>query len=74
MNPLKVKRQSLGLTQQQIADRLNMDIRNLTKYENDKRIFKTNQLLEIQKIYCLSNEELLEYIVYATKIMNKEKE
>lgn len=66
-NPLKRKREELGLTQKQMAEKLGIDVASLSKYENS-RIFKTNKLLLIQKFYCLTMEELLEYIKFATEL------
>ena len=64
MNPLKKKRMALGLSQSQIADRLNIDTRNVSQYELDKRCPHLKVLIKIARAYQMTNEELIEYIEY----------
>ena len=64
MNPLKKKRMALGLSQSQIADRLNIDTRNVSQYELYNRCPHLKVLMKIARAYQMTNEELIEYIEY----------
>ena len=73
INPLKKKRLALGKTQQQIADKLGVDVRNISKYELNKTCPNFADLLSVIRAYELTNEELYEYMAYAEELKNNKK-
>lgn len=71
---LKQRREQLGLTVIQMADKLNLDPSNLSKYELGKRVFRTIDLLAVIEHYNLTFEELKEYLDEVARNNNKNKE
>lgn len=59
---LKQRRESLGLSIGAMADRLGVDVGNLSRYENGKRVFRTIDLLAVIENYNLTYDELKEYL------------
>ena len=70
-NILRQKRIELGYTLAQMSDKLGVDIGNVSKYELGDRCYKTQSLLKMQKVYQLTDAELIQYIQYVTDIKNK---
>ena len=68
INPLRKKRESMGLSQQALADELDITVANISRYENGKRFPNLTELLTVARAYKLTNEELLSYIAYADEI------
>ena len=56
---LKLARDFLGLTQEQVASTLNLTSTILVNIENDKRIIKPGELLKFSKLYGISVEEII---------------
>ena len=59
---LKQRREQLGLSITQMADKLGVDTSNLSKYELGKRVFRTIDLLAVIENYNLTYDELKEYL------------
>ena len=59
---LKQRRERLGLSIGAMADRLGVDVGNLSRYENGKRVFRTIDLLAVIENYNLTYDELKEYL------------
>lgn len=63
-NPLKQKREQLGLTQQQIADRLGVTKQQVGYYERNLRFPTSDNLMKVAEVYHLTNEELIDYLKF----------
>ena len=59
---LKQRREQLGLSITQMADKLGVDTSNLSIYELGKRVFRTIDLLAVIENYNLTYDELKEYL------------
>lgn len=66
-NPLKQKREQLGLTQQMVADRLGVTKQLVGYYERNLRFPTSDNLMKVAEVYCLTNEELIDYLKYISK-------
>lgn len=59
---LKIYRKQLGLTQKEMAERLNMNARTYASYERGERDISTAALLNICSVLGISSDELLKGI------------
>lgn len=59
MNPIKKRRIQLHLTQEQLAEKLDIHRTTITKWETNKATPKTRMLLELSKVLNITIEELL---------------
>lgn len=62
MNILQQARKRQGLTQLQIAQRLNLSLRAIASYEQETRLIRACDLLKVAKAYSLTNNEILKYL------------
>lgn len=62
MNILQQARKRQGLTQTQMAQKLNLSMRAICSYEQQKRHIKICDLLTVAKAYNMSDEEILAYL------------
>lgn len=62
MNILQQARKRQGLTQLQIAQRLNLSLRAVSSYEQTTRLIRACDLLKVAKSYNLTNDEILKYL------------
>lgn len=62
MNILQQARKRQGLTQTQMAQKLNLSMRAICSYEQEKRHIKVCDLLKVAKAYSLTKEEILTYL------------
>ena len=56
------KRKSLGLTQQALAEKLNISFQAVSKWENGTSDPSTSNLIALAKLYGISAEEILNEI------------
>lgn len=70
-NPLRRKRESMGLPLQALADELNTTIVTISRYENGKRFPHLSELLDIINAYKLNTDEVIEYIKYCKERSGK---
>lgn len=56
---LKIAREFLGLTQEQVATTLNMTRNIIVNIENNNRTIKSDELYKFSKLYGLSMEEIV---------------
>ena len=56
------KRKSLGMTQQQLADKLKVSFQAISKWENGTSDPSTSNLFALAKLYGISVEELLKEV------------
>ena len=56
------KRKSLGMTQQQLADKLKVSFQAISKWENGTSDPSTSNLFALAKLYGVSVEELLKEV------------
>lgn len=71
MNPLKVKRQQLKLTREEISKRLNVSIYTINEWECGRKIPKGCMLLDISFAYKMTDSELIEYLKYLKQKRNE---
>lgn len=64
MNPLKEKRQQLKLTREEMSKCLNVSIYTINEWECGRKIPKSYMLIDVALAYKMSNEELIEYLIY----------
>ncbi|MDB8794290.1 helix-turn-helix transcriptional regulator [Romboutsia sp. 1001216sp1] len=62
MNILQQARKRQGLTQTQMALKLNLSMRAIASYEQSKRHIKVCDLLKVAKAYSMSDDEILAYL------------
>ena len=62
MNILQQARKRQGLTQTQMAQRLNLSIRAICSYEQSKRYIRVCDLLKVAKAYNMSDDDILAYL------------
>ena len=58
-NKLKISRNKLGLTQQQLSEKLNVSVSTIGMYEQGRREPDLNTIIEISNIFHTSLAELL---------------
>ena len=63
-NPLKVKRQQLKISKEEIAKRLNTKLQNIKEWECGRVNPKSIMLIDIADAYEMTNDELIEYLKY----------
>ena len=56
---LKAAREFLGLTQEQVANTLNMTRNMIVNIENNNRAIKSDELYKFSKLYGISMEEIV---------------
>ena len=71
MNPLKVKRQQLKLTREEISKRLNVSIYTINEWECGRKIPKGCMLLDISFADEMTDSELIEYLKYLKQKRNE---
>ena len=59
---LKEKRKILGYTQQQVADELNISLRQYVRIDKEEDLPRRDLLCDLIKLFNLTNEEIGEYI------------
>ena len=62
MNILQQARKKQGLTQLQMAIKLNLSLRAISSYEQTTRLIRACDLLKVAKAYSLTNNEILKYL------------
>ncbi|MPN27931.1 hypothetical protein SDC9_175365 [bioreactor metagenome] len=62
MNILQQARKRQGLTQTQMATKLNLSMRAICSYEQVTRLIRACDLLTVAKAYSLSDDEILAYL------------
>lgn len=62
MNLLRYKREKLDISLQQIANEIGVSRMTVSDWERDKKLPTIDKLTAIQKIYELTDEELLSFI------------
>lgn len=68
-NPLKIKRQSLNISKEDMAKFLNIKIFNIREYEYGRRTPNAKELLYIcRNGYKMSDKEIIEYLEYLDTI------
>ncbi len=68
---MKINRRQLRLTQQDVAEMLNVDRSTYTAYET-KRVPSLDVLIKLSKLYCLTLDELVGVVRYDDPIKLKE--
>ena len=63
-NPLKIKRQQLKISKEEIAKRLNTKLQNIKEWECGRVNPKSIMLIDIADAYEMTNDELIEYLKY----------
>ena len=63
-NPLKEKRRLIGMTREEIANRLNTKLYNINEWESGRVFPKSFFLIDIANAYEMTNDELIEYLKY----------
>ena len=63
-NPLKEKRRLIGITREEIANRLNTKLYNINEWESGRIFPKSFFLIDIANAYEMTNDELIEYLKY----------
>ena len=63
-NPLKEKRRLIGMTREEIANRLNTKLYNINEWESGRIFPKSFFLIDIANAYEMTNDELIEYLKY----------
>ena len=59
---IKEKRLFLGLTQEQMADKLNISLRQYVRIDNEEDLPRRDVLNKLIEIFNMSNNEIGEYI------------
>ena len=59
---IKEKREILGLTQEQMADKLNISLRQYVRIDNEEDLPRRDILNKLIELLNLSNEEIGQYI------------
>lgn len=67
MNILQQARKRQGLTQTQMAQKLNLSMRAICSYEQSKRHIKVCDLLKVAKAYNMSNDDILAYLEHVAR-------
>lgn len=67
MNILQQARKRQGLTQTQMATRLNLSMRAICSYEQVTRLIRACDLLTVAKAYSLSDKEILAYLNHVAR-------
>lgn len=62
MNLLRYKREKLDISLQQIANEIGVSRMTVSDWERDKKLPTIDKLTVIQKVYELTDEELLSFI------------
>lgn len=62
MNILQQARKRQGITQVQMAIRLNLSMRSIASYEQMTRLIRACDLLKVAKAYSLTDAEILAYL------------
>ena len=63
-NPLKEKRRLMGITREEIANKLNTKLYNINEWESGRVFPKSFFLIDIANAYEMPNDELIEYLKY----------
>ena len=63
-NPLKEKRRLMGITREEIANKLNTKLYNINEWESGRVFPKSFFLIDIANAYEMTNDELIEYLKY----------
>jgi transcriptional regulator with XRE-family HTH domain len=63
-NPLKEKRRLMGVTREEIANKLNTKLYNINEWESGRVFPKSFFLIDIANAYEMTNDELIEYLKY----------
>lgn len=61
---LKSKRQSLGLSKQDISNKTNLAVRSIQAYETAYTCPPAKDILKIARAYELTDEEIIEWLKY----------
>ncbi|MEG2056808.1 MAG: helix-turn-helix transcriptional regulator [Romboutsia sp.] len=62
MNILQQARKRQGITQVQMAKKLNLSMRAIASYEQTTRLIRACDLLTVAKTYFLTDDEILAYL------------
>lgn len=64
---IKEKRKVLGLTQEQMADKLNISLRQYVRIDNEEDLPRRDILNKLINLFNLSDEEIGQYIISITQ-------
>lgn len=64
INPLKKKRQSMNISREEMANKLNTKLYNINEWESGRIFPKSFFLIDIANAYEMTNDELIEYLKY----------
>ena len=59
---IKEKRKNLGFTQEQMAEKLNISLRQYVRIDNEEDLPRRDILNKLINIFCLSDTEIGKYI------------